>query len=213
MNPDGKQILLTTGLFLFVFGGWYFLFPDILVLQILAIFFAVFFLFSLYFFRDPKREIVAKNEQILSPADGKIVKIEMVKNDFIGEEAVCISIFLSIFNVHVNRMAISGTVEYINEIPGKFYGAYRTKASEQNSRVEVGVTSNKYRVIITQITGVIARRINCYLKQNQTIFAGEKYGSIQFGSRVDILFPARAIIHAKVGDEVRGGISVLGEIR
>lgn len=213
MNPDGKNVMLKIAIFTAISVVVSLILPEEIAPKIFTVFFAVFFLFGLYFFRDPEREIRHIEGQILSPADGKIVKIETIENDFIGEEAVCISIFLSIFNVHVNRMAISGTVEYIKEIHGKFYGAYREKASEQNSRVEIGVNAKNYRVIMTQIAGVIARRINYHLKQNQSVSVGERYGSIQFGSRVDILFPASAIIHAKIGDKVHGGISVLGEIR
>jgi phosphatidylserine decarboxylase len=175
-------------------------------------------IFTFYFFRDPERMLpdnLSKNS-ILSPADGKVVLIEEVDNiykDFLGDVKVKqLSIFLSPLNVHVNCYPVNGTLKYFNYIKGKYLVAFNHKASEKNERSELGVETNiGKKLIFKQIAGYVARRIVCDVKLNQKVKAGEKFGMIKFGSRVDLIFDKNTDIKVKVGDKVQAGVSVLAE--
>jgi phosphatidylserine decarboxylase len=175
-------------------------------------------IFTFYFFRDPERMLpdnLSKNS-IVSPADGKVVLIEDVDNiykEFLGDVKVKqLSIFLSPLNVHVNCYPVNGTLKYFNYIKGEYLVAFNHKASDKNERSELGVeTNNGKKLIFKQIAGYVARRIVCDIKLNQKVKAGEKFGMIKFGSRVDLIFDKNTDIKVKVGDKVQAGISVLAE--
>lgn len=174
--------------------------------------------FTFYFFRDPDRVLpdnLNKNS-IISPADGKVVLIEEVDNiykEFLGDVKVKqLSIFLSPLNVHVNCYPVSGTLKYFNYIKGEYLVAFNHKASEKNERSELGVeTKEGKKLIFKQIAGFVARRIVCDVKLNQSVKAGEKFGMIKFGSRVDFVFDRNTDIKVKIGDKVQAGISVIAE--
>ncbi|MFA7361546.1 MAG: phosphatidylserine decarboxylase family protein [Candidatus Kapaibacterium sp.] len=177
-------------------------------------------LFTLYFFRDPARELPSNINatSVISPADGKVVLIESIDNnhkDFFGDIKVKqLSIFLSPLNVHVNSYPVSGTLKYFNYIKGEYLVAFNHKASEKNERSELGIETNDgKKLIFKQIAGFVARRIVCDVKLNQIVRAGEKFGMIKFGSRVDLIFNANTEIKVKIGDKVTAGVTILAELK
>jgi len=183
----------------------------------LAIIPGLFLLFSLYFFRNPEREADVDPHEVLSPADGVVLNIEEVEeNRFIKGSAVKVSIFLNIFNVHVNRSPINGMVEYIHYQPGQFLPAFKGHASEINERNYVGIKStdnNEWKVLVVQITGFIARRIVCWVKEGQNLLQGQRFGMIKFGSCTEIYLPAGSEILVVKGQKVRGGETVIGRLQ
>ena len=170
-------------------------------------------LFVLYFFRDPTRVITKEPNALVSPGDGRVHKIETdYFDETTGEKCKRISIFLSIFNVHINRFPVSGTVEKKEIRPGKFLAAFNHMASEENAQSVVVINSEYGVITVKQIVGLIARRIVCNAAQGQSAVKGERYGLIRFGSRMDIIMPASAQINVKLKDKVYGGSSVLAHL-
>jgi phosphatidylserine decarboxylase len=163
-------------------------------------------LFVCYFFRNPNRLIPEGANLIVSPADGKVVKIS--QTDGGGQT---ISIFLNIFDVHVNRSPIAGELERIEYKRGKFKVAFDEEASRVNEQNILTITARDSRIVLKQIAGIIARRVICWKKPGQHLKRGELIGFIRFGSRVDVMLPAQVKILVGVGDRVHGGSSVLGE--
>ena len=174
--------------------------------------FALLTVFTTFFFRDPPRTVPAGSNILVAPADGKIVDIDTLANHpFIGGEALKISIFLSVFDVHINRTPAAGTIDFVNYNPGKFLAAYEDKASEVNEQTEIGMTArNGHKLVYKQIAGLIARRIVCRLTPNDSVAAGEKFGMIKFGSRTDLIVPSDSRLEIKLGDQVYAGESVIG---
>lgn len=172
-------------------------------------------IFSLNFFRDPDRTPntggQALDECIISPADGKVVLIKEVDEpEYLHGKATMISIFMSPLNVHVNRNPVTGTVEYLKYVPGKFLVASDEKAVSENERQLIGVNSNGRKLLFNQVTGYVARRIVCTLKTGQKVKVGERFGMIKFGSRVDIYLPVgSADLKVKEGDITEAGSSVI----
>jgi phosphatidylserine decarboxylase len=210
---DGWSFILI-GLVLTVVALWGCTRWDSLILLIVGLIFSLATIFSVYFFRDPDRSFVAQPDLLVSPADGTIVKIDTLDNHpFVGDGTVRVSIFLSIFNVHVQRIPIDGTIDYVNYIPGEFFAAYEDKASEKNEQTEIGlVTTSGQKIAFKQIAGLIARRIVCHLSAGQSVTAGDRFGLIRFGSRVDMLLPPSAKLNVKLGDGVRGGETIVGTL-
>lgn len=173
--------------------------------------FALFIIvFTLYFFRDPERSTPVQDGAVFSPADGKIVLIKKVdEQKFLKSPGTQISIFMSPLNVHVNRIPISGKVEHAQYIKGKYLVAFDDKASSENERNEIGIVSKSGRVLYTQIAGYVARRIVSELKEGDVVTAGNRFGMIKFGSRVDVIVPADWNILVKSGDKVTAGETVL----
>jgi phosphatidylserine decarboxylase len=190
-------------------------FPPVLILSLLLLFFQlpypalVFFIlagFICYFFRNPKREIPQGENLIVSPADGKVVKISRAPD---GRKNI--SIFLNIFNVHVNRSPIAGRLEKFEYRRGKFKVAFDEEASRVNEQNILTIAGKAGTVVVHQIAGLIARRVICWKQPGYALARGELFGLIRFGSRVDITLPETAKITVKVGDRVQGGSSILGE--
>ena len=163
--------------------------------------------FVAFFFRNPQREIPSDPRVIVSPADGRVVKVEKVGN------VTRLSIFLSIFNVHVNRSPIAGRIEAIDYRRGKFKAAFNHAASVENERNVIMVARGDIKLVFTQIAGLIARRIVCWKKVGDTVGKGELIGLIRFGSRVDVLFPAGTDVTVEKGARVRGGSTPIGIIK
>jgi phosphatidylserine decarboxylase len=163
--------------------------------------------FVTWFFRNPKREIPADPRVIVSPADGRVVRVERVGN------VTKLSIFLSLLNVHVNRSPIAGRIEAIDYRPGKFKAAFNHAASAENERNIIMVAQGEVKVVFTQIAGLVARRIVCWKKVGDAVGKGELIGLIRFGSRVDVLFPAGTDVTVERGAHVRGGSSPIGIIK
>lgn len=168
--------------------------------------------FVIAFFRDPERIIPGGLDSIVSPADGKIIKVERLKERrFLVKEPLRISIFMNVFNVHVNRAPSSGKVVDIIYNKGKFFSANLDKASlenEQNALILENVAGKKFA--FNQIAGLIARRIVCRARVGMNLAKGERFGMIRFGSRVDVYLPSDCRVSVKVGDKVRAGASILG---
>jgi phosphatidylserine decarboxylase len=166
-------------------------------------------LFFLWFFRDPEREIPAEPGLIVSPADGKVTDVSLTQLN--GKPCTRISIFLSVFDVHVNRSPISGVIKQVVYKPGKFGNAMGAISAEQNEQNIVTVESEGMLVVFKQIAGVLARRIVFTKKVGDVIGRGERVGLIKFGSRTDVIFPNPAEVQIKVGDRVKGGASILAK--
>ncbi len=171
-----------------------------------------FTIFTIAFFRDPDRKPPGGDDNIISPADGKVIEIvEDNNNEYMRAPSRRISVFLNIFNVHVNRIPITGSVEYFHYQKGAFLKAYKAEASDVNEQTVIGVkAASGRRVLFKQIAGLIARRIVCDLREGHAVQAGERFGMIKFGSRVDIFVPMNVDIRVRVNEKVRGGETVLG---
>ncbi len=179
---------------------------------VVGAFFFGLFVFVVAFFRDPAREIPQDPDSIVSPADGRVIKVEKVLDSrFTGAETMKISIFMSLFNVHVNRVPASATVEKVVYNPGKFFNASFDKASlenEQNAVIARGPGGRRF--VFNQIAGLVARRIVCRLEEGMEIRKGERFGLIRFGSRLDVYLPPETRINVRVGEKVSAGSSILG---
>lgn len=178
---------------------------------LLALPFLVLAGFFLFFFRDPERQVVRDQpDAVLSPADGRV----MIAGPAVEAAApegrwLQISIFLSPMNVHVNRVPVSGRVTHVSYRPGKFLAAYREDAASVNERSEIWIDHAGQRVVARQIVGLLARRVVCRLQPGATVQAGDRYGVMKFGSRMDIYLPTNAELKVKPGDLVRGGETVI----
>lgn len=167
-----------------------------------------------FFFRDPDRTSPDDDNLILSPADGRVVLIqEVTEDEYIGEKVTQVSIFLSPLDVHVNRVPISGKLEYVKYYPGKYLMAWEDHASELNERAHFGVLHpSGLKMMFKQITGFLARRIVYHIREGDEINAGDRFGIMKFGSRMDILLPENVAIRVKKGDRTVAGESVIGEL-
>jgi len=174
----------------------------------------VFIAFCFYFFRDPVRITPQGDRLIVAPADGRIIDISRKKEEeFTGGECIRISIFMSLWNVHVNRIPVDGEIEYMKHHDGDFLAAFKEKASSGNEMQSVGIrTKDKHRILTRQIAGFIARRIRTYVKTGEVVRTGDKLGMIAFGSRVDIFLPLASRIAVSKGQNTRSGESILGEL-
>lgn len=164
----------------------------------------------LWFFRIPNRNFTMGDNLVIAPADGKVVVIEEVfEPEYFKDKRLQVSIFMSPLNVHVNRSPITGKVKYFKYHPGKYLVAWHPKSSTENERTTMVVENNQQALLLRQIAGAMARRICYYVKENRHIQQNAEFGFIKFGSRVDIFFPLGTQIHVKIGDKVKGGITVL----
>jgi phosphatidylserine decarboxylase len=171
--------------------------------------------FTLFFFRDPVRRLPGglKENDIISPADGKVMLIEEIdENEFLKSRAKLIGIFLSPLSVHVNRIPVSGKVEYYKYVKGDYMVAFDHKSSERNERTIVGIEAKNFRLIFKQIAGFVARRIVSSIHTGSNVKIGEKFGMIKFGSRVDVILPENSTIKVSVNQKVTGGETVLAEV-
>jgi len=199
--------------------GWPFLSIAVVLAAVVAYFcglwsipFWLIALFVLQFFRDPARIVPINPKAVLSPADGRIVVIEKAPDPFSGNETLKISVFMNVFNVHSNRMPVDGKIEQVQYHPGKFVHADLDKASSENERNAVAITTtNGESVTCVQVAGLIARRILCYVKPGDTLHRGQRYGFIRFGSRVDVYLPVTATPKVTVGDKVMATETILAE--
>ena len=171
-------------------------------------------LFVLFFFRDPERAVPPGDDVVVSPADGRVIVIkDTYEPDYLKQDVKQISIFLSVFNVHVNRAPIGGSVEVVKYNPGKFHVASVDKASLVNEQTSMVIATGKNKILVKQIAGLIARRIVCYARPGDMIKTGERYGLIRFGSRVDLFLPKNAELRVKLGDKVGGARDVIAVLK
>lgn len=189
--------------------------PVLIIKLILLVISILLFGFVVFFFRDPVRMLPEgiKENEIISPADGKVIMIEEIQEDsFLMTPAKMIGIFLSPMNVHINRIPVSGKVDYFKYVRGHYTAAFRHKSSERNERTIIGITNPKFKVLFKQIAGYVARRIVCGIKTGDTVKQGEKFGMIRFGSRVDVILPLNSVIRVSVNQRVKGGLTILAEV-
>jgi phosphatidylserine decarboxylase len=198
MIRDVYKLLIPLVLLGILFAVLNLLVPALLIFLLAA--------FVAFFFRNPERSVPEGDNLVVSPADGRVVKISRMEN---GDQTI--SIFLNIFNVHVNRSPISGSLEQLEYKRGKFKAAFMEEASRVNEQYVLTIAGQDIRVVVRQIAGVIARRVVCWKEPGDSLQRGELFGMIRFGSRVDLLLPAQVRVLVKVGDRVYGGSSVLGE--
>lgn len=187
---------------------------SIAVINISGFIFIALLIFIFRFFRFPNRTIQFNQNQVISPADGTIVVIEEVEEtEFIKEKRIQISIFMSVWNVHINWFPVIGTVIQSIHFNGRFMAARLPKSSHENERSVVVIeTENAGKVMVKQIAGTVARRIITYAKPEQTIIAGDQLGFIRFGSRVDVLLPVGSKIHVNLNQKVTGGLTLLADL-
>lgn len=173
----------------------------------------IFYLIVLQFFRSPIFTIAKNENQVLAPADGKVVVIEEAEeSEYIKSKRKQISIFMSPVNVHVNRMPVSGSISYYRYHEGKYLVAWHPKSSTENERTTVVARMNNgVEIVFRQIAGALARRIKCYVKEGQRLEQGDEFGFIKFGSRVDIFLPLDAKINVQLGDKTTGGKTVIAQ--
>ncbi len=177
-----------------------------LVLLVLALWVA-------YFFRDPERTGQRGPTLVISPADGKLIMItEVDEPAFIGGKAIRLSIFMNVFNVHVNRYPSDGVVKYLHYNKGKFFNASSEKSSLENEQQSVGLETSHGKILVRQIAGLIARRIVTYSRMDESVHQGDRMGMIRFGSRVDVFLPLNARIIARNGDITNAGVTLLAEL-
>ena len=183
---------------------------------IAAIPFYIVLVFVLQFFRDPPRPVPELVNAVLSPADGRIVKIEKVRDPYADRDALLISVFMNVFNVHSNRASVDGVVRAVQYFPGLFVNADLDKASSENERnavvIDATVNGQQHVVTLVQVAGLIARRILCYVHPTDVLAKGERYGFIRFGSRVDVYLPLSAIPKVAPGDKVSATTTVLATL-
>jgi phosphatidylserine decarboxylase len=187
-----------------LWGGW-----AALPLYVVAV-------FVIQFFRDPPRAVPADPHAVLSPADGRIVKVEKALDPYAGREALLISVFMNVFNVHSNRSSVDGQVRSVQYFPGLFVNADLDKASTENERnavvIEAQVAGVSHTVTLVQVAGLIARRILCYVQAGDTLHKGQRYGFIRFGSRVDVYLPLSATPRVVPGEKVSATSTVLATL-
>jgi len=179
----------------------------------IAIFPLLITLFMVFFFRDPERKIPEGEGIFVSPADGKVILVkEVYEKDYLKAESKEISIFMSLFNVHVNRSPYDGKVSFIKHSSGKFFVAHKDAASIENENTVMVLEGRNGKIVIRQVAGFIARRIVCRAKIGDELSRGERYGMIKFGSRLDVYLPKDVKIKVKVGDKVKAGETILGQM-
>jgi phosphatidylserine decarboxylase len=169
-------------------------------------------LFMIFFFRDPERNIPSDSNIIVCPADGKIIKIEkMYEHEYLKKDVIKISIFMSPFNVHINRAPFNGIVIGVAHNKGGFFAAYKDDASIKNENIAMIIKTIKGDILVRQVAGFIARRAVCRVKPGDTLKTGDRYGLIKFSSRVDIYLPQNVEISVKINDKVKSGETIIAK--
>lgn len=213
IHKEGHKILTSVGLGLLAINLlvlW--LLPSaLLISSIISVFL---FLLVLQFFRNPKREIlIADDNMVYAPADGKIVTIEETQEgEYFNDKRLQVSIFMSPTNVHVNRNPVSGTINYFKYHPGKYLVAWHPKSSTENERTTVVIDNGEEEILLRQIAGAVAKRIVNYVEIGDRVEQGTDMGFIKFGSRVDLFLPLDAQIQIKIGQKVKGNKTIIARI-
>ncbi|MCK4792460.1 MAG: phosphatidylserine decarboxylase family protein [Desulfobacteraceae bacterium] len=216
LRPGNKKAfpVASEGLPLIVSSAFVTVYLAALGLSMVALFFGAVTCFIVFFFRDPDRVIPTEDGGVVSPADGKVVEVRVVsESDVAREKMLKVSVFMSVFNVHVNRIPTDGTVVDISYYPGKFFSANLDKASKDNERnaVSLDIGSGR-RLVVVQVAGLIARRIVCRIDKGDHLRRGQRFGIICFGSRLDVYLPSDTKPAVSVGDKVLAGTSILGHL-
>mgnify|MGYP001353161440 FL=1 len=210
IHKEGYRIILTTIIILIALNYAVSSFAIEWLNTIFLIASLIFMFLILQFFRNPVRKVEASENEVVAPADGKVVVIEEVEEtEYFKDKRLQVSIFMSPINVHVNRYPINGKVQYAKYHPGKYLVAWHPKSSIENERTTVVVENDKIAVLFRQIAGALARRIVMYSKENDTAKKGEDFGFIKFGSRVDLFFPIGTKINVELDQVVKGNKTVI----
>ncbi|MBR4213209.1 MAG: phosphatidylserine decarboxylase family protein [Bacteroidales bacterium] len=207
IHQEGRRIIIVNSLLWLVVAALFFIFCSNLTVNIIvAVFCLGIALFMLRFFRVPEREALEGDNLVIAPGDGRVVDIrEVVEDEFFHSKCIRISIFLSVFDVHVTWAPVSGKVTYYNYHPGKYLIAFHPKASELNERTSIGImTDSGHPMMFRQIAGILARRIVCYAREGERLEQASQAGFIKFGSRIDLFLPLDTEILVKKGDDVTG---------
>lgn len=169
-------------------------------------------LFCVFFFRNPQRTIPNGKGIVVSPADGRVMDIETLdENNYVHAPAVRVRIFLSLFNVHINRTPIDGQVDWVRTVPGEFLPAWRDEAGTVNARNYIGLATEWGKILVVQITGLVARRLVCWVKSGDRLSTGERFGLIRFGSCTELYLPPESIVLVQAGEKVRGGETIIAK--
>ena len=207
---DGMSVIIGTGIVLLILLILAFIFKY-MALWIDVIPVAILFFFNFFFFRDPERSFDGPPNVIVSPADGKVILIEETEEPyFIKDKAIKISIFMSVFNCHVNRIPINGTVDFLKYKKGQFLAAFDHRSGEFNEQQIIGITSAYGKILFKQIAGIIARRIVCKLQLGQKVQRSQRFGMIKYGSRLDVFLPLNVEVKVKLNQKTTAGETVLG---
>ncbi|HCT93721.1 MAG: phosphatidylserine decarboxylase [Bacteroidetes bacterium GWE2_39_28] len=214
IHKEGYRIIFNSLLIITVIVALFFIFTNsLMVRSIVGTVGVLILILIVRFFREPHREPLNEDDSVTSPADGTIVEVKPVyEGEFLKAECIQVSVFMSVFNVHVNWFPVKGFVEYYKYHPGKYLVAMHPKSSEKNERTTVVINNLGTRVLIRQIAGLIARRIVCYAKEGSAVSQGDQVGFIKFGSRVDIFLPSDARIQVTKGQKVKGNITIIAKL-
>lgn len=170
-------------------------------------------LFSIFFFRNPERRIPGEQGSVVAPADGRVMDVvNVTETEYIQAEVVRVRIFLSLFNVHINRAPVNGRVEWVQKVPGRYLAAYRDEAGILNARNYVGLATQWGKILVVQVTGLVARRLVCWVQPGDTLAGGQRFGLIRFGSCTELYLPAGTKILVAPGQKVRGGESLIARL-
>ncbi len=216
LHKEGKATILITLLFLFALNALIgYLLPDLIIVQNIVLGLSIIFLvIILQFFRNPPITPTLGENLIVSPADGKVVVIEeVIDEEYFKGKCLQISVFMSPFNVHVNRNPVSGVVKYFKYHPGKYLVAWHPKSSTENERTTTVIqTKDNKEILFKQIAGALAKRIVWYVKEGQPVKQADEMGFIKFGSRVDLLLPIGTKVKVELNQKVKGGRTILAEL-
>lgn len=214
MAKEGYPIIFSVLVVSFILSFSNVFIPDSYLLNGLSFLCWIVFAWVLWFFRDPERKNPNIKNSVISPADGKILEVKEIEEPFVvnGKTKVVV-IFMNIFDCHVNRIPISGKVNFYKYLEGEFLAAFDDKASEKNEQTVIGIKSEKVTVVFKQIAGLIARRIICKVRENDQVFQGDRFGLIKFGSRVDIYLPVDTEIKVQPKQKVRAGETIIGILK
>jgi phosphatidylserine decarboxylase len=208
---DGYKLIVITGILLLLFLAASYL-TGLLPIYILTGIIGFIFIFNFFFLRDPERTTPEGDNFVISPADGTVIKIaEVEEPEYFKEKVRLISVFMSVFNVHVNRIPIGGKIEYLDYKKGQYLAAFADKATEINERSIIGIKGEKGKVLFKQIAGILARRIVYHLNKNDEVKAGNRFGLIRYGSRLDVYLPLSAKINVQLKQKVKSGSTILAE--
>ncbi len=203
---DGYKFI-GSAMFLAILAYYFYRYSMATIPSVLTVYF-------MYFFRNPKREVPQGENVIISPADGTVKNIEYVPYDeFIGGAGNKIIIFMSVFDMHINRSPVNGQVKYEQYISGKFRPAYKDNVGFENERHMIGIEAENLKIVVTQIAGILAKRIVSWITIGDELNRGELFGMIKFGSCVEVTLPENVEICLKKGDKLKGGLSVIGKIK
>ena len=216
IHKEGTKILINVLVGLFIINTVYFGYLDrhVLADYLIPIASIVFFLMILQFFRHPNVKVPRNEKHVLAPADGKVVVIEKtLESEYLNEERIQVSIFMSPVNVHVNRSPIAGTIKYYKYHKGKYLVAWHPKSSTENERTTLAIENEKgLKLVVRQIAGILARRIKFYKQEGDLIDQGDEFGFIRFGSRLDVFLPLDAKIEVKLNQSTKAGRTVIASL-